>query len=250
MTRITSRDGVELALHELGDPQGSPVVMVHGFSSSAKRNWLDAGWDAALATAGLRGVALDLRGHGDSDRPRTGYDVARFLDDVEVVLAETGLERPGYLGYSMGARLGWRVGARRPDAFSSFVLAGLPAGDPFQGLDTGAAREAIAGGRPATGAAGFVVKLATALPENDPDALIALASEVAETAFEPADGAPSAPTLLLTGERDDHAPDTASLVPLLADGRFEPIPGRNHLNAITSRAFKAAATAFLVEHAA
>lgn len=252
-TRIASRDGVRLALHELGDPHGSPVLMVHGFSSSARRNWLDAGWDRAFADAGLRGVALDLRGHGESDRPPHGYDVARFIDDVDAVLeatglGATGLERPGYLGYSMGARLGWRYAAAHPTAFSALVLGGLPAGDPFRGLDADAARAAIARGEPADGAAGFVVQLATALPENDTDALVALAEEVAHTPFEASETL-TTPTLLMTGDRDVHASDTETLLPRLADGRFEPIPGRNHINAITSRAFKQHATAFLVEHA-
>lgn len=249
---VVADDGTRLAVHELGDPAGAPVLMVHGFSASAQRNWIDAGWDRALVEAGLRGVALDLRGHGDSERPGPGrYDVARFLGDVDAVLAATGLagRRPGYLGYSMGSRLGWRYAAVHPEAFSALALGGLPAGDPFAGLDADLARRALAGEAEATGAAGFVVRLATALPENDPDALVALASEVAHTPFAPADHAPSAPTLLLTGDRDEHAPDSASLVDALADGRFATIPGRNHINAMTSRHFKQLALAFLAEHA-
>lgn len=249
---VVADDGTRLAVHELGDPAGAPVLMVHGFSSSTQRNWIDAGWDRPLAEAGLRGVAFDLRGHGDSDRPGPGhYDVSRFLGDVDAVLAATGLEgaRPGYLGYSMGSRLGWRYAAVHPDACSALALGGLPSGDPFRGLDGDLARRALAGEVEATGAAAFVVRLATALPENDPDALIALATEVARTPFAPAEHAPTAPTLLMTGDRDEHAPDTASLVAALADGRFAPIPGRNHINAVTSRHWKAQSLAFLAEHA-
>lgn len=249
---VVADDGVRLAVHELGDAAGAPVLMVHGFSSSTQRNWLDAGWDRPLAEAGLRGVAIDLRGHGDSERPGPGhYDVSRFLGDVDAVLAATGLagERPGYLGYSMGSRLGWRYAAVHPEAFSALALGGLPAGDPFRGLDGDLARRALAGEAAPTGAAAFVVRLATALPENDASALVALATEVARTPFAPADHAPAVPTLLMTGDRDDHAPDTASLVPSLDDGAFAPIPGRNHLNAITSRHFKERALAFLALHA-
>lgn len=249
---IVADDGTRLAVHELGDPTGSPVLMVHGFSSSTQRNWLDAGWHRPLAEAGLRGVALDLRGHGSSERPGAGhYDVSRFLGDVDAVLAATGLagRQPGYLGYSMGSRLGWRYAAVHPEAFSALVLGGLPAGDPFRGLDGDLARRALVGDAEPTGAAAFVVRLATALPENDPAALVALATEVARTPFAPAAHAPAAPTLLMTGDRDDHSPDTASLVDALADGAFMPIPGRNHLNAITSRHFKEQALAFLASRA-
>ncbi|GAA2173649.1 alpha/beta hydrolase [Agrococcus versicolor] len=248
---VVAEDGTRLAVHELGDPGGAPVLMVHGFSSSTRRNWIDAGWDRALVAAGLRGVALDLRGHGDSERPGPGgYDVSRFLSDVDVVLAATGLVRPGYLGYSMGSRLGWRHAALHPDAFSALALGGLPAGAPFRGLDGDLARRALAGEAEPTGAAAFVVRLATALPENDPAALVALASEVSRTPFAPADHAPTAPTLLMTGDRDVHAPDTASLVDALPQGRFAPIPGRNHIDAVTSRPYKEQALAFLAEHAA
>lgn len=246
-TLVASRDGVRIALHELGAEDGRPVLVVHGFSSSAQRNWLDAGWDRAFADAGLRGIAMDLRGHGDSDRPEHGYAVERFIEDVDAVLEHTGVERPGYLGYSMGARLGWRYAASHPDALAALVLGGLPVGDPFQGLDVEAARAAVASGEPAEGPAGFVVRLASALPENDVDALVSLAGEVAETPFDPQERL-ELPTLLMTGDRDDHAPDTQELLPQLSEGAFEPIPGRNHINAITSRAFKRHATAFLAEH--
>ncbi|WP_175414063.1 alpha/beta fold hydrolase [Agrococcus sp. SGAir0287] len=247
---VVADDGTRLAIHELGDPAGRPILMVHGFSSSTQRNWIDAGWDRPLVEAGLRGVALDLRGHGDSERPGVGrYGVERFLGDVDAVLAATGLAgaRPGYLGYSMGSRLGWRYAALHPDAFSALALGGLPAGDPFRGLDGDVARRALAGEAAPTGAAAFVVRLATALPENDPDALVALATEVAATPFAPAAHAPSVPTLLMTGDRDEHAADTATLVDALPDGRWAPIPGRNHLNAITSRHFKEQALAFLAD---
>jgi pimeloyl-ACP methyl ester carboxylesterase len=247
---VLAADGTRLAVHELGDPEGAPVLMVHGFSSSAQRNWIDAGWGRSLTEAGLRGVALDLRGHGDSERPGVGhYDVAAFLADVDAVLEATGLVRPGYLGYSMGSRLGWRYAAVHPHAFSALALGGLPAGDPFRGLDGDQARRALAGEAEATGAAAFVVRLATALPENDPDALVTLATEVARTPFAPADHAPAVPTLLMTGDRDVHAPDTATLVDALDDGRFVPIPGRNHIDAVTSRHYKEQALAFLAAHA-
>ena len=126
-------DGVRIALHELGDPDGTPVLMIHGFSSNTQRNWIDSHWSGTLAEAGLRGIGMDLRGHGDSDRPSTGYDVARFVDDVDAVLEQLALPgAPGAIGYSMGARLLWRHAGTRPAAFGALVLGGLPAGDPFQ----------------------------------------------------------------------------------------------------------------------
>lgn len=241
-----SPDGVRIALHELGDPDGAPVLLIHGFSSNAQRNWIDTGWSGALAEAGLRGIAMDLRGHGDSGRPTTGYEVPRFLDDVDAVLEQLMLdEPPGAIGYSMGARLLWRHAGTRTLAFRALVLGGLPAGDPFQRFDLDLALRAMAGEAEAGPTESFVVDLAGVFPEHDPATLVHLAAEVSDTLFDPEQAPPTAPTLLMTGDRDTRAPDSASLVPLLADGRFAPIPGRNHMNAPTSGAFRREATAFL-----
>ncbi|MCR8670961.1 alpha/beta fold hydrolase [Agrococcus sp. HG114] len=242
-------DGVRIAIHELGDPEGRPVLMIHGFSSNARRNWIDSSWGGSLAERGLRGIAMDLRGHGESDRPSTGYDVPRFLDDVDAVLEQLALdEPPGAIGYSMGARLLWRHAGTRPHAFRALVLGGLPAGDPFERFDLDLARRALEGRAAPGPMEAFIVDLAGVFPEHDPATLVTLAGEVSRTLFDPAQAPPPVPTLLMTGDRDDRASDTRELVALLPDGRFEEIPGRNHVNAPTSGAFRRTASAFLAEH--
>ncbi|WP_347755899.1 alpha/beta hydrolase [Agrococcus sp. ProA11] len=239
-------DGVRIALHELGDPDGRPVVLIHGFSSNARRNWIDSGWGESLTAAGLRGIAMDLRGHGDSDHPSTGYEVQRFVDDLDAVLRQLALpEAPGAIGYSMGARLLWRHAGTRPHAFRSLVLGGLPAGDPFQQFDLQLALRALDGDAEPGPMESFIVELAQVFPEHDPATLVTLAGEVSRTLFDPEESPPQMPTLLMTGEKDRRARDTESLLPLLPNGRFEVIPGRNHVNAPTSGHFRRAASAFL-----
>ncbi len=241
-------DGVRIALHELGDPSGQPVLMIHGFSSNTRRNWIDTGWSDALASAGLRGIGMDLRGHGESARPSTGYEVARFIDDVDAVLEQLALdEPPGAIGYSMGARLLWRHAGTRPFAFRALVLGGLPADDPFQRFDLELARRALAGEAEPGPMETFVVELAGIFPEHDPATLVTLAGEVSGTLFDPEKAPPEVPTLLMTGDEDDRADDTRALLPLLPRGAFEPIPGRNHMNAPTSGAFRRTASAFLAQ---
>ena len=241
-------DGVRIALHELGDPDGTPVLMIHGFSSNTQRNWIDSHWSGTLAEAGLRGIGMDLRGHGDSDRPSTGYDVARFVDDVDAVLEQLALPgAPGAIGYSMGARLLWRHAGTRPAAFGALVLGGLPAGDPFQQFDVELAHRALEGEAEPGPMETFIVELAGIFPEHDPATLITLAGEVSRTLFDPEEAPPQVPTLLMTGEKDRRARDTESLLPHLPDGRFDPIPGRNHVNAPTSGHFRRTASAFLKE---
>ncbi|WP_306231823.1 alpha/beta fold hydrolase [Agrococcus beijingensis] len=241
-------DGVRIGIHELGDPGGQPVLMIHGFSSNAQRNWIDSHWSESLAERGLRGIAMDLRGHGDSDRPSTGYDVPRFLDDVDAVLVQLGLdEPPGAIGYSMGARLLWRHAGTRPNAFRALVLGGLPAGDPFQRFDVDLAHRALQGDAEPGPMESFIVDLAGIFPEHDPATLVTLAGEVSHTLFDPSVAPPQMPTLLMTGDKDRRADDTRELLPMLPDGRFEEIPGRNHVNAPTSGHFRRTASAFLAE---
>ena len=76
------------------------------------------------------------------------------------------------------------------------------------------------------------------------------AGEVSRTLFDPEEAPPQVPTLLMTGEKDRRARDTESLLAHLPDGRFEPIPGRNHVNAPTSGTFRRTASAFLAQQLA
>ncbi|MCH1882097.1 alpha/beta hydrolase [Agrococcus sp. ARC_14] len=242
-------DGVRIALHELGDPEGRPVLMIHGFSSNARRNWIESGWGESLAAVGLRGIAMDLRGHGDSDRPSIGYAVQQFVDDVDAVLEQLALdEAPGAIGYSMGSRLLWRHAGTRPQAFRALVLGGLPAGDPFQRFDVDLAHRALAGEEEPGPMESFIVDLAGIFPEHDASTLVTLAGEVSQTLFDAEEAPPVVPTLLMTGDKDRRADDTETLLPLLQDGRFEAIPGRNHVNAPTSGTFRRTASAFIEEH--
>ena len=62
-------DGIKIHYYEAG--QGTPVVLVHGFTSSASNNWIGPGVFEALAK-NHRVIALDCRNHGNSDKPQPG----------------------------------------------------------------------------------------------------------------------------------------------------------------------------------
>ena len=255
MPEVVSADGTRIALHEVGAASGPRVLMLHGFASSTQRNWLDAGWGRAFEEAGIRGIAMDLRGHGDSGKPvgEDAYEVARFVEDVDAALewiAPSEGEKLGCLGYSMGARLTYRYAGSHPSVFSALALGGLPAGDPFEGIDRAMADAAMLGDVEATGGTAFIVQLAALLPEADPATLLDVAFGVARTRFDPSEHPPVVPTLLMSGDKDDRADDSETMVPMLADARFLPVPGRNHVNAITSRKFKTGVIEFLLEQLA
>lgn len=86
---LRGAEGVRIAVRAVGDPQATPIVFVHGWASSAKA-WSEQLTDLDLA-AQHRLIAVDLRGHGASDVPVSGYDKpSTWADDIAAVLAHAG----------------------------------------------------------------------------------------------------------------------------------------------------------------
>lgn len=100
---ITSGDGTKLHVVETGNPSGRPILFIHGFSQC----WLS--WSRQLQsdlTGEYRLVAMDMRGHGLSDKPRDGYADSRlWADDVAAVIESLNLDRPVLCGWSYGPLL-------------------------------------------------------------------------------------------------------------------------------------------------
>ena len=97
---IEGGSGVKLHVVETGKSTGRPILFIHGFSQC----WLAWGrqFDSNLAER-YRLVAMDMRGHGLSDKPREGYgDSKSWADDVDAVLRGLALVRPILCGWSYG----------------------------------------------------------------------------------------------------------------------------------------------------
>ncbi len=108
--RRMNGDRIQLAVTD--DGQGPPVLLLHGFPDSAEL-WREQ--IAALTGAGLRAIAPDLRGFGESDKPDAveDYGVGRSVADLIALLDGLGIERAHVVGHDWGAGLAW--------AFASFV---------------------------------------------------------------------------------------------------------------------------------
>jgi len=88
MARITGAGSTRLTFRTAGDPQGPPIVFVHGWGASS-RAW--AGQLSDLSLAQYQLIAVDLRGHGESDAPADGYDEpAVWANDLAAVLEHRG----------------------------------------------------------------------------------------------------------------------------------------------------------------
>jgi pimeloyl-ACP methyl ester carboxylesterase len=109
--RIPVADGVALAVHRWrGRTDRAPFLLVHGLASNLRM------WDGVaegLAAAGHPVSAVDLRGHGRSDKPDEGYDFATVSSDLAAVVAALGYDRPVVVGQSWGGNVVVDLAARR-----------------------------------------------------------------------------------------------------------------------------------------
>jgi non-heme chloroperoxidase len=117
---IHLRDGVRIDHVEAGDRDGLPVVMLHGLSDSLHS------FDPVIPhlPPGIRAIALSSRGHGDSDRPATGYRPSDLADDVADALDALDVERAVVVGHSMGSIIARTFADAYPDRTIGVVLIG------------------------------------------------------------------------------------------------------------------------------
>ena len=127
-------NGIDLHLAEAGPSAGPPVVLLHGFPDSWRlwRHQVDA-----LAGAGMRVLAPDLRGFGETTRPPAvgDYKLRTIVADVTGLLDVMGVERAAVAGHDWGAWLAWRVAMFAPDRVERLVAVSV--GHPLAGVATG-----------------------------------------------------------------------------------------------------------------
>jgi pimeloyl-ACP methyl ester carboxylesterase len=115
--QYVTRDGVRLAYIEAGSG-GPPILLVHGMQCNHSHMLPQL----EHLSQGHRVVAVDLRGHGESDKPHSAYSNDEFNDDLVFLCKELGLERPIAMGHSFGGSNLLYLAANRPDFLSGLVL--------------------------------------------------------------------------------------------------------------------------------
>lgn len=131
---VTGADGVRLAAWEFSEaasPSGEPAaLLLHGLMGRAFHWTGTARW----LGASRRVVALDQRGHGQSERPPTAgpahsvaYGREAFVADAEAAVEQLGLAPVTLIGHSMGALTAWQLAARRPDLVAALVICDMRA---------------------------------------------------------------------------------------------------------------------------
>ena len=251
-----SSDGVDIAFID-AEPQGrdlnEPILLIHGFASNHRMNWVGPRWVDTLSDAGRRVIAFDNRGHGQSEKlyAPADYHLDLMTRDAANLLAHLGVERADVMGYSMGARIASFLALAEPSLVRSLVLGGL--GDRL--VRDGGLPEAIAEALEAPSLDSLVdptQRLFRGFAEQTKSDRAALAACVRGSrrslTLEEA-ARINQPTLVAVGERDTLAGDPSKLVALLPRAEALRIPGRDHNLAVGDKAFKAGALDFLARRA-
>jgi rifampin ADP-ribosylating transferase len=121
--RLRLATGITTAVTEAGEQDaGPPVLLLHGWAGS-RRSFAPL---QPLVARHARTVAVDLRGHGDADKPPGGYGLPALAADVVAVLDVLDIDRAVLVGASSGGYLAQHVAVSAPGRVAGLVLAGAP----------------------------------------------------------------------------------------------------------------------------
>jgi len=242
-------DGLRLVYYDRGE--GDPVLLVHGFASNARVNWISTGWVDTLAADGRRVIAFDHRGHGASDKPHRveEYGLDLMAEDARRLLDHLGIERADLIGYSMGARVSATLAAADPARARSLVIgglginlvAGLSNAEPIARALEAPSRDAVAD------PSALAFRTFAERTGGDRTALAACIRATRRPLPLESVQRIRCPVLIAVGTRDEIAGSAAELQALLPGAERLDIPGRDHMQATGDPAFKRGVLAFLRE---
>jgi len=180
----------------------TPVLLVHGFATSADRTWGDNGWLDLLRDVGREPIAVDLLGHGHADKP---HDPAAYEQLEALVAAQLPDEPVDAIGFSLGARTILTIAAEQPERFDHIVATGVGA-NLFRNEPSDLIAKAIRGeGDEANPVSQYFAGLARQ-PGNDADALVACMSCARPRLDDGRLAKITCPVLVVIGDKDFAGP--------------------------------------------
>ncbi len=240
-------EGIEIAYEVFGE--GPPVMLVHGFGSNRRVNWVDTGWVETITSAGYKAIAVDNRGHGESEKlyDPTLYPTRLMAHDAVNLLDHLGIEKAVFIGYSMGARVCAFAAIDAPSRVAGAVFGGMGA-NMMRGLDT--SEEIVAALRAdkledITGRVGRQYRIFADHTKSDRKALAACMESGREAIEEDLFREMTVPVLVAVGSKDEVSGAAEPLADLIPNGEALVIPGRDHMRATGDKVFKEGVLAFL-----
>ena len=246
-------DGLNLAYDDIANTDATEtVVLIHGFASNRAENWRRLGWYGAFERRGTRVVALDLRGHGESDKPHeaAAYDRAAMAGDILALMDHLDIQRADLLGYSMGCRMAILAATASPERVGNLILGGvgerllrpseatpgamtLPQAMRSPNVDA-ISEPTLRGFRQFAENQGEDLLALAACAERDDSAVIRAAIEEI-----------TRPTLVVAGALDHLSGAPQPLAEAIPGAKAVAIPGCDHFTTIPHALFKAACFDFL-----
>jgi pimeloyl-ACP methyl ester carboxylesterase len=238
------RDGAALAYRETGE--GRPLVLIHGYFSTAVVNWVRYGHAAMIAARGHRVIMPDLRGHGDSAKPHdaSAYPPDVLADDGFALVEQLGLTDYDLGGYSLGGRTAVRMLVRGATPGRA-IVGGMGSEGIVHAVGRGAHFRRILTdlGTFERGSAEWMAEAFLKTVGGDPPALLHVLDTFVDTPRE-ALARIAMPTLVVAGAEDHDNGSAEALAAALPDGRYAALPG-NHMSAVTRPELGAAIADFL-----
>ena len=243
-------DSVEIAFDDVG--QGEPVLLIHGFASNGRVNWVDTGWVKTLLDGGFRVITIDNRGHGESEKLYNPdlYSAAEMAEDARRLLDHLEIPRAHVMGYSMGARIAAFLTIAHPSRVGAAIFAGL-ASRMITGVGGGAE---IARGLEAaslldvTDVSARAFRVFAEQTRGDLKALAACIKSSRVKITEEMLATIKVPVLVVVGEKDDVAGEIGPLLAAIPGATGVTLPKRNHMNAVGDKLYKEAVLRFLGAH--
>jgi pimeloyl-ACP methyl ester carboxylesterase len=242
-------DGLDLAYADEGE--GEPILLIHGFASNIGTNWKGTSWIDTLVADGRRVIAIDNRGHGQSEKlyEPERYGAPAMAEDACRLLDHLGIDRADVLGYSMGARIASFLTLRRPSRVRSLVIAGMGINLVRGMVGSGPLARALevpsiddVNNDTARSFRAFAEKTG-----SDLKALAACMRGPREKLSAEQLGTIKVPTLVAVGSADVIAGSGPELAALIPGARLLSIEGRDHMKAVGDPRFKQGVLDFLAQ---
>lgn len=244
---VFEQDGIEIAYLDEGD--GDPILLIHGFASNKQVNWIYPGWVDLLVKDGRRVIAIDNRGHGDSQKfhDPEAYGAPMMAEDARRLLDHLDIPQSDVMGYSMGARISAFLTLNHPGRVKRAVFSGLG-----YGMISGVGNpEPIAAALEAdrlqdvTDRTGRAFRAFAEQTGSDRLALAACMRSSRQKISEADVARIERPVLVAVGTKDDIAGSPHKLADLIPHADVLEIPGRDHMVAVGDKVHKQGVLAFL-----
>ncbi len=240
-------DGIRLAF--LDEGTGEPVMLIHGFASSIRHNWVDPGWTQLLTGKGFRVIAIDNRGHGESEKlyDRELYAAPLMAEDARRLLDHLSIPRADVMGYSMGARITAFLALAHPDRVRSAVFGGLGGNMIRPMAGTGPIAHALEASSidDVKNATARTFRAFAERTGSDLKALAACIRGSRDPITREMVAGITCPVLVATGTEDVIGGAADELAALIPGAEALPIPRRDHMLAVGDRVYKEGVLAFL-----